>query len=167
MYSIIMPIYNCARFIENSVRSVLNQTYEEFELILIDDDSSDNTLEIAKNLSLKDKRVRLFKQSHKGVSAARNLGIEKSCGEEILFIDGDDSWDENLLLSCEKLKDYHLVVFGIQSDFYNNDDVLLRSEKSMSLMAQPQKVIIDKRFDSILSTYNMASPCNKVYKKKF
>lgn len=90
MISVILPTYNRAKEISKSIESVLNQTYHDFELIIIDDGSTDNTQEIVEKYQ--DKRIRYIKNttSKHGVSTARNIGIRESAGEYITFNDSDD-----------------------------------------------------------------------------
>ena len=88
--SIIMPIYNAEIYLEESVNSILNQNFEDFELICIDDGSTDNSLAILNEISKKDSRLRVISQKNLGAGAARNKGIKESLGEYICFIDSDD-----------------------------------------------------------------------------
>ena len=91
--SIILPTYNRAYIIEKAIQSVLNQTYQDFELIIVDDGSTDNTEEIIKKLQEKDKRIRYIKlETNKGAAAARNEGIKIAHGKYITFQDSDDEW---------------------------------------------------------------------------
>lgn len=93
LVSVIMPAYNSSRFIRESVLSVLNQTYKNFELLIVDDSSSDETLTIIKEIENSDKRVKGFSIPHAGrPSVPRNFAIKKSSGELIAFIDSDDLW---------------------------------------------------------------------------
>lgn len=93
--SVIIPTYNRANLIEKSVRSVLNQTYKNIELIIVDDGSSDNTEEIIK--SINDTRIIYHKQENGGQSKARNNGVLLSTADYIAFHDSDDVWRENKL----------------------------------------------------------------------
>jgi glycosyltransferase involved in cell wall biosynthesis len=88
--SIIIPCYNIERHLPKCIDSVLNQTYSNFELLLLNDGSSDNTLQICEEFKAKDSRVRVFSHQNKGVSYTRNRGIDLTKGESIMFIDGDD-----------------------------------------------------------------------------
>ena len=88
--SVIIPTYNRALVFSRAVRSVLEQTWTDLEIILVDDGSDDDTLELAK--LLKDPRLRIFTQENKGVSAARNLGIHHAGGRYIALLDSDDYW---------------------------------------------------------------------------
>lgn len=97
--SIVIPIYNAEDHLQRCVDSVLNQTEKNIEIILVDDGSKDNSIEICKNYLNQDKRVQLIHQENSGVSAARNRGIEQACGEYIGFIDSDD-WIEPNMYEC-------------------------------------------------------------------
>lgn len=97
LVSIIMPAYNRENLIFRSIESALNQTYGEFELIVVDDGSSDATCEVVRQISNQDDRVVLYESEHVGAAAARNLGIEKARGRYIAFLDSDDTWNENFL----------------------------------------------------------------------
>jgi glycosyltransferase involved in cell wall biosynthesis/acyl-[acyl carrier protein]--UDP-N-acetylglucosamine O-acyltransferase len=87
--SVIIPTYNCAKYLPEAIESVLNQTYHDFEIIVVDDGSTDNTKEI---LSRYNGKIRYIYQENKGHSFARNLGIHNTTGEYIAFLDADDIW---------------------------------------------------------------------------
>lgn len=98
IFSIILPVYNSEKFLDRTINSVLDQSYSNFELIIIDDKSTDNSLKIANKFQKKDARIRLIAQSkNKGVANARNIGLEKVKGEYILFLDSDDTLPINAL----------------------------------------------------------------------
>ncbi len=109
LISVIIPCYNVARYISASIESVINQTYQNIECIIIDDGSTDETEHIVKSYVKVDKRVRYYKKENKGVSAARNFGIGKANGELIHFIDADD-W-----LNTDK--------FAYQINFINDHNI--------------------------------------------
>lgn len=93
LVSIITPSYNCEKFISSTIESVLNQTYENFEMIIVDDSSTDKTTEIVKKYQKKDKRIKLIVLDSKGgASIARNTAIKEAKGKYIAFLDGDDMW---------------------------------------------------------------------------
>lgn len=95
--SIVIPIYNKKRYLSDAVRSVLNQTFTDFELLLIDDGSTDGSGAICERLAETDDRVKVFHTANHGVSAARNYGIKKAVGKYIGFIDADDTVDRTFL----------------------------------------------------------------------
>ncbi len=88
--SVIIPVYNVEQYIAETVNSVLQQTYINFELLLIDDGSPDKSIEICQKFN--DPRIKIIRQANRGVSAARNTGIRHAQGEVIAFLDGDDLW---------------------------------------------------------------------------
>jgi len=92
LVSVIIPAYNAEQFIAKTLESVLSQTYQNLEILVVDDGSTDTTAEIIKSFAQKDRRISLLQQSNAGVAAARNLAIEKSKGEYIAPIDADDIW---------------------------------------------------------------------------
>lgn len=100
--SIIVPVYNAEKYLPSCVDSILAQTFTEFELLLIDDGSQDCSGAICDEYATKDKRVRAFHQQNRGVSAARNLGLDNAQGKWITFVDSDDLLISNF---CEILND--------------------------------------------------------------
>ena len=90
LVSIILPVYNAEKFLRQCVQSILNQTYKNFELLLVNDGSKDNSLQICQELAQKDDRIRVFNKQNGGCSTARNMGIENARGEYFTFIDPDD-----------------------------------------------------------------------------
>lgn len=91
LISIVIPAYNAAAFVAKTLDSILVQTYHNFEVVIINDGSKDNTLEILKHYAAKDDRIRVFSQENGGVSAARNTALTKIRGKYITYIDADDS----------------------------------------------------------------------------
>lgn len=99
LVSVIMPAYNSSEYISDAIESVLAQNYQEFELIIVDDCSSDNTLHIVNQFADKDDRVRLYElDKNSGAAIARNLAIEKANGRYIAFLDSDDMWKSDKLV---------------------------------------------------------------------
>ena len=98
MISIIVPVYQVEQYLRQCIESILNQTYKQFELLLIDDDSTDTSGEICEEFAAIDPRIRVYHIPHAGLSEARNKGIEESRGEWIGFVDSDD-WIETGMYS--------------------------------------------------------------------
>lgn len=96
MFSVIMPVYNGEKFIDAAIRSVLEQTMEDWELIIVDDGSTDHTQEVLKKYKEK-ANIHSITQTNKGVSAARNKGMSMAKGDYFVFLDADDVWDNNHL----------------------------------------------------------------------
>lgn len=130
-FSIIMPAYNCEKTIKKAVNSILNQNFSDFELIIIDDGSTDKTNDIL--MSIKDNRIKVLKQKNSGASFARNTGINNSSGQYIIFCDSDDELESNILnklyvLLCKKK--YDVVLFKARRILNNkviNDDIKIDS----------------------------------------
>src|SRR5690606_11857402 len=101
MFSIVIPLYNKEQSVTNTLQSVLNQTYTEFEVVIVNDGSTDNSVE--KVEAFNDPRIRLIHQANAGVSAARNKGIEEAKFEWIAFLDADDLWMENHLSTLRNM----------------------------------------------------------------
>lgn len=114
MISVIVPVYKAEKYLHRCVDSILAQTYTDFELLLIDDGSPDNSGAICDEYATKDSRVRVFHKENGGVSSARNLGLDNARGDIICFVDSDD-WTENDFLEIFKNKTADIVVQG----YYN------------------------------------------------
>ena len=97
LVSIIMPLYNGEKFIKITLDSVINQTYKNWELLITNDGSKDNSQKIVEEYSNKDSRIKLFNQINKGSAAARNNSLKNANGRYIVFLDSDDIWDKNFL----------------------------------------------------------------------
>lgn len=95
--SVIIPVYNVEKYLSKCLDSIINQTYSNFEVILIDDGSTDNSSNICDKYSKKDKRIKAIHNKNKGVSFSRNCGLDIASGKYILFIDSDDTIDEDYL----------------------------------------------------------------------
>ena len=117
--SVIIPIYKVEEFIHECVESVLSQTYKDFEILLVDDGSTDSCGEICDDFSKSDNRIKVIHKQNGGLSDARNVGLSLARAEYIYFLDSDD-WIENNLLECvlEKMeKGYDMVVFNYYTVF--------------------------------------------------
>lgn len=116
--SVIVPIYNADKYLHRCIDSILTQTFNDFELLLVNDGSKDNSGEICEDYAHKDARVKVLHKANGGASSARNLGIDNACGEYISFIDSDD-----YVLPCflETFMEYigssDLCILGIKPDY--------------------------------------------------
>lgn len=105
LVSIIIPVYNVARYLDDCLNSVLKQTYTNLEMIVVDDGSTDESLEICRSYAAKDKRLKVFHQDNAGVSAARNIGLNIMTGKYVLFIDSDDKIEQDMVKNLVKAID--------------------------------------------------------------
>ena len=122
--SVIIPAYNVEEYIKESLGCILNQTYKDIEIICIDDGSQDKTLKILKEHETQDSRIKIITQKNKGVSSARNKGLDVAKGEYILFLDSDDFIDPNALTelySIAKEKNTDLIIFK-SKNFINDSN---------------------------------------------
>lgn len=110
--SFIVPVYNAEPYLDTCIDSIIGQDYQNTEIIIINDGSSDNSFEIARRLASKDNRVQLLTQSNKGASAARNLGLEIATGDWIVFVDADDWIDSDFCQVLNAGCDADIVYFG-------------------------------------------------------
>lgn len=123
--TIIIPAYNCSKFIEKSINSAIAGGINEIEILVVNDGSTDNTADIVSNISKKDSRVKLINKENGGSSSARNLGIKEAKGEYIFFLDSDDWISKNSLqkLYNKGVKDnLDVVVFNIMKEYDNKSE---------------------------------------------
>jgi len=157
-FSIIIPIYNRAFFIDTTLTSVLSQTYCDIEVICVDDYSTDNSLEKLETYALKDNRIKIVRhQKNLGPHCARKTGVENSSGDYILFLDCDDTLDPN---ACNVL--YNIL-------HIRQCDVLEFAYKNEKEVSYPVPYItIDNLFDSLVYFKNprAGTVWNKAYKKE-
>lgn len=119
--SIIVPVYNVEKYLENCIESLINQSLKDIEIILVDDGSPDGSPKICDDYSKKDKRIKVIHKKNGGVSAARNDGLKEATGEYVIFCDSDDWMDKNGLeyLYKQATKTYADIVIG---DVYMAND---------------------------------------------
>ena len=192
--SIIMPAYNTAVTINDSIQSVLNQTYSNWELIIIDDESRDNTIQVVLELEAKDHRIRLITlPKNGGLSNARNAGINLSRGKFLTFLDADDLWHERKLEAQVKLHvqdpfcrishtNYDLLVNNnivsryrgqIFDNFYSKrgnlyPQILFRNNIAiLSVMVERELVLASEGFDSGLWAFEDQDLWIKIAKQNF
>lgn len=114
--SIIIPVYNNENYIEKCVRSIMNQTFQKLQIIIINDGSTDKSKDILEKLALEDKRILLIHQSNAGTAAARNTGLSVATGEYLAFVDGDDYINDDYiekLYNCAEEQQAQMVICGI------------------------------------------------------
>lgn len=122
LVSIIIPVYNIEKYLEECVESVLNQTFDNYEIILVDDGSTDHSGNICDNLSLQNHKIKTYHKKNGGLSSARNYGIKNSEGKYVIFLDSDDYWvnKEILSLFIKKAEENHLDV--VRGEYLDVDD---------------------------------------------
>lgn len=149
-YSIIIPAYNAEKTISVCLNSVVNQIdfSEKFEVIVIDDGSTDNTLQIIENYALKYSNFRVITQKNRGVSVARNTGLDNSNGKYIIFLDSDDSLDSSALTNAlldAKSGTYDIYIYAYNSSEYGTLKIdISREELIDDILQQKNKKILTK-----------------------
>lgn len=118
--SIIVPVYNTEKYISECLNSLFQQSYSHIEIIAIDDGSTDNSLNLLKELAAKDSRLKVFSQPNQGVSAARNLALSKATGTYVMFVDADDWIDSSTIEEClQAIEDADVCFFAYVREFTN------------------------------------------------
>ena len=148
MISIIIPIYNVEKYLRQCLDSVANQTYPDWEAILVDDGSSDGSPAICDEYAKKDSRFKVVHQANGGVSSARNIGLNKTHGEWLIFLDADDMLKNNALefYTNHISESIDMIMAGYMSVDEENqvvfepethEDVLLNKEQALTMMYKP------------------------------
>ena len=132
MFSVVIPLYNKELSITNTVQSVLDQTCQDFEIVIINDGSTDGSIKAVE--AINDNRIRLIHQENKGVSAARNHGIKEAKYEWIAFLDGDDLWEPNHLEEITKMmKSYPEEKVFVTSFVYSDNRPMFKHPRTTSI----------------------------------
>lgn len=149
--SIIVPIYNAAQYLHRCIDSILSQSFTDYELLLIDDGSADESSAICDEYAVKDARIRVFHKENGGVSSARNLGLDNAQGEWIYFVDADDEVLENTFeVLCAGIKFDADIVMGGLEKANNKGDILYR-------LSSPNGYL--EKNDGILINYGLSKKC--------
>lgn len=126
--SVIIPVYNTEQYLKDCVDSIINQSYQNFELILVDDGSTDSSPQICDNYAAKDSRITVIHTPNRRLSAARKKGLENSTGEYIMHVDSDDWLDLNTLEKCMNVVQKHpkigCVVFSFVKEYGDKSQVM-------------------------------------------
>ncbi len=154
--SIIIPVYNVEKYIDRCLDSILNQSYENWECIIVNDGSSDNSAVICESYADRDKRFEVIHQKNAGVSSARNVGLEKVSGDVIIFVDSDDWLESDALetISINWDEKYDVIIYSFY-DALGKDDKTQRKffENDWIDFGHDEKYNIDLLERSMLTTY--------------
>lgn len=160
LVSIIVPVYNVEKYLEECIKSVINQTYKNIELILVDDGSTDTSPEVCDKWEKKDNRIKVLHKKNEGLGLTRNTGINLANGKYIYFLDSDDYIDINTIEICYELAQKNnadIVNFGFKS--VNNDKVIFESIPNMPKNVYKNNEIIDILLPDFIAN-NPASKTN-------
>lgn len=164
LVTIIVPMYNVERYIGRCVDSLLRQTYNNIEIILVDDGSSDSTLKIVSNYDEGGSRIKLVHQNHNGPNIARANGLKLANGEFVMFVDSDDYIDEE---AVEKLvKEFRK--YGVDAIKFGSQRVGLDKKKSLPIGATRNKSVLkhDQVIKMLLTTYELNPLWAQAYRRK-
>ena len=161
LISIIVPVYNVEKYIEQCIKSILNQTYKNIEVIVVVDGSKDNSLSIVKKIKKTDDRITIIEQKNQGVSCARNNGLKSAKGEYVIFIDADDYISDDFVEYMYSLisKGNSDFAFSIKNYWEENE----KQEKNL----YEKKINSNEAVGLLLSPDVTVGCWNKIYKKSF
>lgn len=162
-YSIVVPVYNAEKTLKQCIDSILLKMPADAELILVNDGSTDSSPQICEQYAEVDGRVRYYSQENRGVSAARNRGIELSSGKYVLFVDSDDRVTDNYFevieeTTARKKADYTMLAY-----YFENESTLKRFHISHYCSEESEAVFA--KFAELICRKTINSPCAKAYKK--
>lgn len=158
LLSIIIPVYQAKKYLGKCTDSVLNQSFSDFELILVDDGSSDGSEKICDEYARKDNRIKTIHQKNQGVSSARNTGLEHASGEYIAFVDADDWVEPDLFQKCMKIiekRPVDVIYHGFTKDIWKNNTV---STVKKGFMEFEGYVSREKMKDHIIQSKGQLNP---------
>lgn len=132
-FSIIIPVYNVEKYLTKCIESVFMQTYTNYEVIFVDDGSTDSSSVICDNLADNSGKIRVIHQKNQGLSAARNTGIDNAIGEYLIFLDSDDYWDDkNALLEISQIideKNVEVVTWSLKKYIEDTGEIEAKHKK--------------------------------------
>lgn len=161
MVSVIIPVYKAEKYIRKCLESLLEQTYRDIEILVVDDDSPDNSLEIVRELAERDERIRAFHKENLGVSAARNYGLERAGGEYVTFVDADDYVTRDYVEYLLGLVQKENADFGMSQNAYVSKGQRQVEPDVTFSMQSTQAVAF------LLSPRVIVGCWNKIYKREF
>ena len=158
-FSVIIPVFNSEKYIYKCLESVINQNLKDFECIIVDDGSSDNSGSICDEISKLDERLQVIHQKNKGVSAARNAALQCAKGEYICFVDSDDWISRDMLSVLNNIIEREtpdIIIFGY-SEVYHDREENHFIDGCLSLLRLKEKFISDQYHNYL---------CNKCFRKE-
>lgn len=160
LISVIVPVFNREKYIQKCINSIQNQTYKKLQIIIVDDHSNDNSVRICEELSKKDSRISIIHNNNKGVSSARNAGLDIADGEWITFVDSDDTIDlENYEKALKENEKYNadIVCWGMK---------YIKNESIVSYDNSKKTIHFSSNINYITKIPNYRSICNKLIRKE-
>lgn len=168
LISVVIPAYNCRETIFDTVHSVLESGLDRFEVVLIDDGSSDETPEICDRICVQEDRVRCIHQKNSGVSAARNRGLSEAGGEYVLFFDADDTVDQGAFSGMEELlagEKPDMLLFGMSFDYYRRGTRYQRTDMTCGQEGRFSREQFREWIPDLYDCNYLSSACNKFIRR--
>ena len=168
-YSVIIPVYNVEKYIDRCLKSIISQNYDDLEIIVIDNGSTDSSGSICDTYASEYSNISVYHIENHGVGAARNFGLSKARGEFIYFVDSDDYLVGNLFADfADKLvSDLDLVVFSYYNSFEEDLTEKSRTEKSLPFKGNYDKDGFIKIFKELFLSDMLYTVWNKIYRREF
>lgn len=170
-FSFIIPVYNCADYIKQCVESICKICIEKYEIILVNDGSTDDSEQVCKELLNMFNTIKYVYQRNQGVSAARNKGLSIADGDFVIFLDADDTIESQkffmLLKKIEKQADIDIAILGHSFDYYHNKILYRRDEMKTSLTGVKSSSVWMQNLWELYSTNSLNPIWNKVFKRSF
>jgi glycosyltransferase involved in cell wall biosynthesis len=160
--SVIIPTYNHGGYVGKAINSVLNQTYKDYEIIVVDDGSTDNTRRL---IDAYGNQIKYIYQENQGLASARNTGIQASQAKYVAFLDADDWFAEDNLQIKMSFMESHPDAVWVYSDWQYLDDKGNYLEKGSTIFKYAQKRLTGHIFEELVYSRNFVSPCTVVVKK--
>ena len=164
--SVLVPIYNAEKYIGRCIESILNQTYKELEIVLIEDGSKDNSLNIIKEYGKKDKRIKIIPIENNGVADARNKAVENATGEYLTFVDSDDYIEKDYIETLYNNLQKYKADIAVCNCTNIIEETNKQSYKSFGITEVKQYNNLEAVESLFYYNYFRHSPCGKLYKKK-
>ena len=162
LISVIVPIYNVEKYLDRCIESIVNQTYKNLEIILVDDGSSDNCPKMCDKWAKKDNRIKVIHKENRGVSSARNTGINNVNGNYIVFVDSDDFLEDNALyLMTKRINNYDILICSNYNITNNKKNKNLFSDKEIGIYNLNSLI---QHFFNNYNSFVLNVPWNKLYK---
>lgn len=168
--SIIVPVYNNEKYIDKCIKSIINQKYTDWELILINDGSKDKSKDICERYANSDERIILVNSKNEGPSVARNKGLELATGEYCMFIDGDDYIEQDTLSVLNKeieKDDYQIIFYGNYNDIFVDNEYVECGENRCKEYQFNNNEEFKKIYIDLFNKFLLNQVWNKLYKKSF
>lgn len=176
--SVIIPVYNSQDYLAQCLDSLISQSHKDLELLIINDGSSDGSLDLARSYEKKDTRVRVFDQPNQGVSVARNLGLDQAEGDWVSFVDADDWADEDMFsfaLERARERGADITIWSYYKNFVDTQipmELIAGGDRDLSSpvdknMIQMRSIYADYGLDRVVGSISAGAVWAKLYKRSF